>query len=215
MAAREKVEIEKETAKACVKLKCDGCEIEGKLLCVHTELDLLDFAVLFITWLIPFIAGMVIGGVWIGLAIWVGLAVIFFGFLEAYVLCRHCPHYAEDGFTLKCHANWRLPKFPKINKKPLNSVEKAVWLVYVAVLFLYPIPFFIVGRLWLLLILVIWGGIVWVWTVQRTQCNRCFCLSCPANRVPEDVKKVFFKNYPEYAKAWGIKESDLKQGRKN
>lgn len=210
MAKREEVDLKKETAKACVKKTCDGCEIKGKLLCVHTELDLVDFGVLFITWLLPFIAGMVIGKFWMGLWIWVGLAVIFFGVLEAYILCRHCPHYAEDGFTLKCHANWGLPKFPKINPKPLNRAEKIIWLIYVAVLFLYPIPFFIVGKLWLLLVLVIWGGIVWAWTVQRTQCTRCFNLSCPVNRVPEDVRVVFFKNYPDYAEAWGIDEDDLK-----
>ncbi len=209
MSKVEKVET-KESAKACVQKTCNGCEIDEKLLCVHTELDLVDFAVLFGAWLLPFIAGMVIGQFWIGLSIWVGLAVIFFGVMEAYILCRHCPHYAEDGFTLKCHANWGLPKFPKIDPKPLNKTEKVVWLIYAAILFLYPIPFFVVGKMWLMLAFVVWGGFVWAWTVQRTQCNRCFNLSCPVNRVPEDVRKVFFKNYPDYAKAWGLDKVDAK-----
>lgn len=43
------------TAAACSSETCIGCEIEGKLLCVHTRKDLMDFAVLFIIWLIPFI----------------------------------------------------------------------------------------------------------------------------------------------------------------
>ncbi|MCP4752629.1 MAG: hypothetical protein GY866_17210 [Proteobacteria bacterium] len=33
-------------------------------------------------------------------------------------------------------------------------------------------------------------------------CNRCFNLSCPVNRVPEEVKESFFKNYPAFAEAW-------------
>jgi hypothetical protein len=72
----------------------------------------MDFAVLSIGWLIPFIAGMVIGGFWIALGVWLLLAAIFFIYVEALILCRHCPHYAEEGFTLKCHANWGLPKIP-------------------------------------------------------------------------------------------------------
>ena len=190
------------TAAACSSESCDGCEIEGKLLCVHTRRDLMDFAVLFIGWFIPFVAGMVAGGFWTGLAIWVGLAIVFFGYVEALILCRHCPHYAEEGFTLKCHANWGLPKFPGFDPHPLNRLEKSAWLLYVAVLFLYYIPFFVVSQQWLLLAITTWAGFVWAWTVQRTQCNRCYNLSCPVNRVPDDVKKSFFEHYPEFAEAW-------------
>ena len=71
----------KATAAACSSKSCDGCSIEGKLLCIHTRKDLADFAVLFIGWVIPFFAGMVIGGFWTALAVWVGLALIFFGCL--------------------------------------------------------------------------------------------------------------------------------------
>jgi hypothetical protein len=199
---------EKMNAKACIKTDCNGCEINGKLLCNHTHADLLDFGVLFIGWLIPFLAGMIIGRFWIGLIVWIGLAVVFFGYLEALILCRHCPHYTEDGFTLKCHANWGLPKIPKINPKPANKVERIVWLIYVLVLFIYPIPFFIAGKMWLLLAIIIWATFMWAWTVMRTQCNRCYNLSCIANRVPDDVKKIFFQNYPDYAKGWGVDDKN-------
>jgi hypothetical protein len=73
--------------------------------------------------------------------VWFVLA-IFFCYLEALVLCRHCPHYAEKGFWLRCHANWGLPKIPKMNPRPMNSFEKVTWLLYVAVLFLYYIFFY-------------------------------------------------------------------------
>jgi hypothetical protein len=197
---------DKTTAAACSRQDCEGCEIQGKLLCIHTPKDLIDFFVLFIGWVIPFLAGMIIGGFWISLAVWVGLAVLFFGYIEALVLCRHCPHYAEKGFLLRCHANWGLPKIPKFNPRPLNFWEKVIWLFYVAVLFLYYIPFFIMSQQWLLLVLTTTALFVAIWTLQRTQCSRCYNLSCPINRVPDDVKKAFFKNYPIFCDAWDQKE---------
>ncbi|MBW1641294.1 MAG: hypothetical protein JRJ39_03190 [Deltaproteobacteria bacterium] len=181
-----------------MRQQCDGCEIEGKLLCIHTHKDLADFFVLFLGWVIPFIAGMVIGNFWAGLLAWVVLAVLFFGYVEALLLCRHCPHYMEKGFLLRCHANWGLPKIPKLNTKPMNTAEKVIWLIYVAVLFLFYVPFFIISKQWLLLTLTTSALITAAWTLQRTQCNRCYHLSCPANRVPDDVKEVFYKNYPEF-----------------
>jgi len=144
---------------------------------------------------------MIIGKFWIGLGVWVGLAVLFFGYVEALVLCRHCPHYAEEGFLLRCHANSGLPKIPKFSPRPMNKIEGAVWLLYGAVLFLYYVPFFIIGQQWLLLGITTWALIAASWTVQRTQCTRCYHLSCPANRVPKDVQKVFFRNFPEFAKS--------------
>jgi hypothetical protein len=88
----------------------------------------------------------------------------------------------------------------------LNFREKVIWLVYVAILFLYYIPFFIVSEQWLLLLLTTTALFVALWTLQRTQCNRCYNLSCPANRVPGDVKKAFYKNYPVFHSARDQKE---------
>jgi hypothetical protein len=193
----------KTTAAACTQNSCKGCEIQGKLLCVHTHQDLMDFFVLFMGWAIPFFSGMIIGKFWTGLVVWLVLAILFFGYIEALVLCRHCPHYAEEGFLLRCHANWGLPKIPKIKPQPLNGIEKAVWILYVVALFLYYVPFFIISGQWLLLALTLSALIVAGWTLQRTQCNRCYNLSCPINRVPDDVKDAFFRYYPEFAKAWG------------
>ena len=192
----------KKTAAACSRQSCDGCEIEGELLCIHKPADVVDFCVLAIGWMIPFFAGMIIGKFWIGLSIWLGLAALFFGYFEALLLCCHCPHYAEKGFFLKCHANWGFPKIPRLNPRPMNRIEKTAFLIYASVLFLYNVPFFVISRQWLLLLINTWALFVWVWTLWRTQCVRCYNLGCPANRVPEYVRKVFFENYPEFSKAW-------------
>ncbi len=190
------------TAAACSRETCDGCEIEGKLLCVHTPRDLLDFFVLVVAWAIPFFAGMAIGKHWVALGVWFALAVLFFTYVEALVLCRHCPHYAEEGSTLRCHANWGLPKIPRFDPRPLSRIERVVWIAYGAVLFLYHVPFFIIGGQWLLLGITTWMVIAAAWTVWWTKCMRCYNLSCPANRVPEDVRRVFFRLYPDFDEAW-------------
>lgn len=187
------------TAAACKRASCDSCALQDKLLCIHTHKDLVDFAVLVILWLIPFLAGMIIGRFWWALATWFGLAVIFFGYVEALVLCRHCPHYAEPGRLLKCHANAGLPKIPAYDPRPLQTWEKVAWLAYVAVLFLYFVPFFILSQQWLLLVISGWATVTAVWTLQRTKCNRCYHLSCPANRVPDEIKIIFYQNYPDFA----------------
>ena len=196
--------LRKTTPVTCSSQTCDGCDIQGKLLCNHTPRDLMDFWVLFMTFAIPFLIGMILGRFWWGLAIWFGLAVIFFGYVEALVLCRHCPHYAESGFLLRCHANWGLPKIPKFNPRPSNKIEKTVWLIYVAVLMLWYVPFFIVSQQWLLLGLTTWALFASGWTLQRTKCSRCYNLSCPVNRVPEETREKFFEHYPIFAQAWSV-----------
>ena len=45
---------EKIIATACSQQSCEGCEIQGKLLCMHTPKDPFDFYVLFLGWGIPF-----------------------------------------------------------------------------------------------------------------------------------------------------------------
>ena len=187
-----------QAAKACVRTTCDGCEIQGRLICYAQPRDLVDFGVLALGWFIPFFWGMIEGRHWLGLGIWLGLAALFFGYVEAFVLCRHCPAYAEPGATLRCHANWGLPKIPRYDPQPMKRWEGAVFLGYAAVLFLYHIPFLAVSRQWALLVWATGALITAVWTVWRTQCNRCFHLSCPANHVPEETRSVFYRNYADF-----------------
>jgi len=198
--------IRRRTAAVCTKNTCEGCPIRERLLCIHTVRDLFDFAVLALSWFIPFLAGMLMGRHWTGLVVWLGLAVVFFGYVEALILCRHCPHYAERGCFLHCHANWGLPKIPGYEPRPMTKLEWSIWLAYVAVLFLYHIPFFIAGHQWLLLAITTWAALMAAWTTWRTQCSRCYNFACRLNRVPKEVREEFFKNCPEYARAWNKNE---------
>jgi hypothetical protein len=189
------------TAAACSSKSCVGCPLEGRLLCRHTFGDLLDFGVLAVGFLIPFVAGMVIGGYWLALGLWLLLAAVFFGYVEALVLCRHCPHYAEEGFFLRCHANYGLPKIPGYSPRPLTRGEEILFFVYVGALGLYYVPFFVLSQQWLLLLIASWALVTWAWTLLRTQCTRCYHVFCPLNRVPEELRQEFFDHYPAFGEA--------------
>jgi hypothetical protein len=199
------------TAAACSRESCEGCPLEGRLLCLHTRRDLFDFGVLAVGFFIPFVAGMVIGGYWLALGVWLVLAGVFFGYVEALVLCRHCPHYAEEGFFLRCHANYGLPKIPGYSPRPLTRGEEIVFFVYVGVLGLYYVPFFVLSRQWLLLLIASWALVTWAWTLLRTQCTRCYHVFCPLNRVPEEVREEFFEHYPAFARARRLSLDGMEQ----
>ena len=91
------------------------------------------------------------------------------------------------------------PESPPIRSAiPSTASREATVLGYGAVLFLYHIPFFVLSHQWLLLI---WctlatGLAIWVDGSGAAQCTRCYHLSCPANRVPDHVRRTFFENYP-------------------
>jgi len=185
----------------CSLKQCTGCDLQDKLLCVADRKDIIDFFAIFIVVFIPFMAGMIIGQFWLGILAWLGLAVIFFGYVEAQVLCRHCPHYGEKGFLLRCHANYGLPKIPKFDPRPLSRAEQVIWLLYAGVLVFWYVPFFVISSQWLLLFITSTAIIASFWTIQRTQCNRCYNLSCPVNRVPPEVREKFYERFPVFAEA--------------
>jgi len=189
---------QKQPSTACICETCEGCELDERLLCHHTTAEKIDFMVLVIGWFIPFAAGMIIGKHWVGQIVWAALAIIFFGYVEALILCRHCPHYAEPGFFLSCHANAGLPKIPKLDPRPLTRLERIVWVIYVLVLFLYFIPFFIVSQQWVLLVINTWAFILAARMLIRTKCRRCYVVSCPLNRLPDDLRQKVYEHYPEF-----------------
>ena len=61
------------------------------------------------------------------LLIWIAVFIGFFGFLEIRVMCSHCPHYAEEGATLKCWANHGSPKLWKYRPGPMSTAENVVF----------------------------------------------------------------------------------------
>jgi hypothetical protein len=192
----------KKTATECKNSTCDGCEIDGKIMCIHTKKQAFKFGLGSVPFMILLISGMIIGKFYLWLAIWFGLVIIFFVYVEVLILCRHCPHYAEPGKTLKCHANWGLPKISKYDPKPLTTTEKVVWIIYVLIMVLWYVPFFIISVQWIMFATT---TIVWITgftLLLTTRCTKCYVISCPLNRTPPEVRKIFFRNYPKFAESY-------------
>jgi hypothetical protein len=107
------------------------------------------------------------------LFIWVAVIVGFFGFAEIRVMCSHCPHYAEDGAILGCWANHSSPKPWKYRPGPMCTAENVVFLGGLAVVWGYPLAFFVVGGLWFLFGLYALLTTGFFVTLKMFLCSKC------------------------------------------
>jgi hypothetical protein len=148
-------------------------------------------------------AGILASGL-IPLLIWIAIFVGFFNFVEIRVMCSHCPHYAEEGKTLKCWANYGSPKIWKYRPGPMSITEKTIFLSGFGVVWGYPLGFLVAGGLWYLLGLYALLTIGFFVTLKRSFCTRCMNFACPLNGVPGPVREVFWELNPEIGRAWGI-----------
>jgi len=182
--------------------QCKNCSIAGRLKCRFNSGDLLHFVGLFLCFLFPAVAGMMLSGYGWYLLGWVGLAVLFFGFWETRILCSHCPYYAEKGFTLHCIANYGSPKLWRYRPEPISYSEKIQLAIGFSLMLGYPFPFLILSEQFILLLLTIGGLIMFFWTLRKYTCSRCVNFSCLLNQVPKEVVDEYLKRNPIMRKAW-------------
>lgn len=100
--------------------------------------------------------------------------------------CIHCPHYHQEGKTLKCMFFWWMPKFFKAKSTPLSLLEKLISLMTCLIIIMLPI-YWLLLQPGLLVIYLLSIGVLGA-TLRRYECKRCIYFQCPANHVPEDVK---------------------------
>lgn len=106
----------------CVANDCAGCPVQGKIHCHFRFQDLLYFLVISLPGLVIGGAGVLAAGAW-HLVLWIAIMTGFFGFVEIRVMCAHCPHYAEEGKTLGCWANYGAPKLWQYRPGPMSAIE--------------------------------------------------------------------------------------------
>jgi hypothetical protein len=135
---------------------------------------------------------------------WLIIIIGYFSFVEIRVMCSHCPHYADEGSSLKCWANYGSPKLWKYRPGPMTFWEKAVFLIGFVFVWGYPI-FFLIFRLQVFLLIVYLVSIAgFFMTLKTFLCSQCMNFACPLNSVKLEVRKDFFKQNPKIAKAWDI-----------
>lgn len=185
----------------CSADSCQDCGVGEKIHCHFRPLDLAYFMILCLP-------GFLLGGKaildqgWWWFIIWLGVLVLFFGFVEIRVMCSHCPHYAEEGFTLACWANNGMPKLWKYRPGPMSIWEKTVFLAGFAVVWGYPLVFLLMGSAWFLLLVYLLCVIALFMSLQLFLCSKCMNFACPLNRVDQAVRREFLRKNPRVQAAW-------------
>ena len=129
-------------------------------------------------------------------------------------MCSHCPHYAEEGSSLRCWANYGSPKIWKYRPGPMSPVEKVVFIAGLVVVFGYPLVYFIASGAWYLMVLCFLLTAGFYVTLKRSFCSKCMNFACPLNAVPDPVRQEFWELNPVVGRAWGINDQTQVSPRK-
>ena len=187
----------------CVSETCDNCSVRSALHCHFTLKDLTLFLVIALPSFLLGGAGIYHMNGWM-LVPWLTLMIGYFGFVEIRVMCSHCPHYAEEGSTLRCWANYGSPKIWRYRPGPLTLPEKVVFFAGLALVWGYPLFFLIVELQLFLLVLYLLTTAGFYMTLRMFLCSQCMNFACPLNRVEDGVRSGFFECNPEVARAWSV-----------
>lgn len=156
----------------CTAARCEVCAVREKLNCHFSLNQLIHFLVLVFPSFLLGGAGVYHVNSW-GLIPWLVIIVGYFGFVEIRVMCSHCPHYAEDGGSLKCWANYGAPKLWKYRPGPMVSWERVVFFAGFALVWGYPLIFLVVGLQVFLLIVYLFSVTGFFLTLRMFLCTRC------------------------------------------
>lgn len=185
---------------SCTAESCSGCSAGETVRCHFTLKGLVHFYALILPIFLLGGAGILhVDGWW--LLAWLAAAVADFVFLAVRVLCTHCPHYAEPVKNLKCWANYGAPKLWKYRPGPMSSLEKLLLYAGLVIIWAYPLPFFLIGLQWFLLLLYFVTSTAALMSLESTFCSSCMNLVCPFNCVPYDARAKFQELNPQMAEA--------------
>jgi hypothetical protein len=182
---------------------CNNCTVSNSLHCHFTLRDLMHFLVIASPSFLLGGAGIYHISGWL-LVPWLMLIIGYFGFVEIRVMCSHCPHYAEEGISLKCWANYGSPKIGKYRAGPMTLLEKVLFLVGLVLVWGYPFFFLIVKFQLFLLLVYLLSAAGFSMTLRTFFCSHCMNFACPLNTVENELRRGFFERNPEVAKAWAI-----------
>lgn len=190
---------------ACTAETCQDCPAGYQVQCHFTGRDLAHF-------LLNAMPPFLIGGVAIArlnpwlLLPWLLLAMGYFGLLEIRVMCSHCPHYAEEGSSLKCWANYGSPKLWTYRPGPMSHMETFWFFSGMAIVLAYPLAFILLGAQWLLLVLYLATFLSAGVNLKMAFCTHCMNFACPLNATRDEARRAFFERNPQVAQAWEPKE---------
>lgn len=190
------------------KSDCGDCKLDEQIFCRPKLKYMIYFALPLMIGLVPVILGVLFSNFNIIIKLfffisWFAYAMFFFSVWESHMICNYCPYYANDAQkTLHCPIDKGKLKTGKYQPGPLSMSEKIQFILGASILFMYPIPFLIIGGLLLPLTFLIIGIITWIIVIQLKVCNACVNFACPLNRVKKEIRDEFFQLNPIIKEAW-------------
>ena len=201
---------------------CSSCENQKVIHCKREVQVLLAFvAIMLPPGLLAFFSLAMTGVItdmWWPLISFAAYYFIMIAVIEPIFICAHCPFYAAEGLTLKCHANEGSLKLRKYNPGPMNTFEKTLMVIFAISIFLYP-GIFIGYTIWyfmdsalysytgLLGLSGVAGSFIIVtvsclYLVRTFLCSRCINFSCPFNSVSKKNVDIYLLKNPVMKEAW-------------
>lgn len=171
-------------------------------MCRFESRDMLHFFMLVLPYAAAVITGAIHAGYGIYLIFWLAYSLSFFFIWEAYILCRHCPFWAEPGRILHCHANYGVFKIWKHSPNPMSRSERFQFIIGALIWISFPFPLLILGHEYLLAFVGLCAAVSAVFLLRNTICDRCVNFSCPLNKVPKSLVDAYLKQNPAMRKAW-------------
>ena len=185
---------------------CVDCKLKGRLHCHLDKRYFVIFGIPFFIGFIPACVGLILLEFPLNLIstlTWIGYIIFFFLIWEPFILCAHCPFYAEgETKILHCSINYGFIKVAKFKLGPASLWKKIQFLIGANMMFIIPVIFLALGRKWIFLGLCVFGVILWYIVIQLKVCTDCINFSCILNRVPKEIRDEFLKKNPEMYKAW-------------
>lgn len=182
--------------------ECKECSLNDRLKCRYNHRDLLNFIVPSLALIMLAFIGMILAGYGWYIFGEIGFMLFFFNFWETRILCSHCPYYVEKCLTLHCIANYGSLKIWKYNLGLMNKLEKIQFIIGTTVLIGYPFIFLILGKQYILALLIAVGVIMFFWYLRKYTCSKCINFSCLLNSVPKETVDRYLKRNPVMRKAW-------------
>ena len=182
--------------------ECQGCSIEGRLMCRFDSKDLVSFLLNCLPSGIVMIAGTIQAGYGRYLWLWLAYMIFFFFVWEARILCSHCPMWAESGRVLHCHANYGVLKIWKYRPGPMSKSEQIQFAVGALIGGSPPFVFLLLGKEYLLALIGLATIISAAFNLRKHTCSRCINFSCPANAVPKQIMDAYLERNPDMRAAW-------------
>ena len=207
----------------CIKKSdCSACDLGEKLLCRCHAKDVRVFVFSQLPYFFFSFVGMIlvafVTNVWWPILAYSVVGIAFLGPVEMWVLCRHCPQYAKDERMLHCIAPNPFPKLFSYSPDPLNVLENVVLVAFASYLLAFPSfaqaygvwflsthrefgHHYLSGLVGLNLATIVSATVFYI-VLRSRFCSRCVNLSCPFNKVSEDVAAEFLEKNPIMKDAW-------------